>query len=154
MRLSPRTLGRILDPVRSFPSIPSSSHLSLSFESCFYLFLVVRDHCCCTRVFLLLRQAGRLLFSCSAQASLCGDFSRRAWALGAQAPVSVVLRLCCSEACGIFLDQGSNRCPLHWQAGSYPLDPQGSPSSESGLRSSALGFCHPAAPALALPASA
>ena len=88
MRLSPRTLGRILDPVRSFPSTPSSSHLSLSFESCFYLFLVVRDHCCCTRVFLSLRQAGRLLSSCSAQASLCGDFSCRAWALGAQAPVS------------------------------------------------------------------
>ena len=25
----------------------------------------------------------------------------------------------CSEACGIFLDQGSNPCPLHWQADSY-----------------------------------
>jgi len=24
-------------------------------------------------------------------------------------------RLSCSAACGIFLDQGSNLCPLHWQ---------------------------------------
>ena len=30
--------------------------------------------------------------------------------------VAVVPRLCCSKACGIFLDQGSNPCPLHWQA--------------------------------------
>ena len=29
--------------------------------------------------------------------------------------------LSCSEACGVFLDQGSNSCPLHWQADSYPL---------------------------------
>ena len=29
-------------------------------------------------------------------------------------------------ACGIFLDQGLNPCPLHWQAYSYPLH-QGSP---------------------------
>ena len=29
--------------------------------------------------------------------------------------------LSCSEACGVFTDQGSNPCPLHWQADSYPL---------------------------------
>ena len=33
----------------------------------------------------------------------------------------------CSVACGIFLDQGSNPCPLHWQADSQPLHHQGSP---------------------------
>ena len=33
----------------------------------------------------------------------------------------------CPEACGIFLDQGSNPCPLRWQMGSQPLDHQGSP---------------------------
>lgn len=27
--------------------------------------------------------------------------------------------LSCSVGCGIFLDQGSNLCPPHWQAGSY-----------------------------------
>ena len=30
-------------------------------------------------------------------------------------------------ACGIFPDQGSNPCPLHWQADSQPLRHQGSP---------------------------
>ena len=34
----------------------------------------------------------------------------------------------CSVACGIFPDQGSNPCPLHWQADSQPLRDQGSPS--------------------------
>ena len=33
----------------------------------------------------------------------------------------------CSAACGIFPDQGSNPCPLHWQADSQPLRHQRSP---------------------------
>ena len=33
----------------------------------------------------------------------------------------------CSAASGIFPDQGSNLCPLHWQADSQPLRHQGSP---------------------------
>ena len=33
----------------------------------------------------------------------------------------------CSAACGNFLHQGSNPCPLHWQADSQPLRHQGSP---------------------------
>ena len=33
----------------------------------------------------------------------------------------------CSAACGIFPDQGSNPCPLHWQVDSQPLSHQGSP---------------------------
>ena len=35
----------------------------------------------------------------------------------------------CSAVCGIFPDQGSNPCPLHWQADSQPLRHQGSPSA-------------------------
>ena len=34
----------------------------------------------------------------------------------------------CSAACGIFPDQDSNPCPLHWQADSQPLRHQGSPT--------------------------
>ena len=34
-----------------------------------------------------------------------------------------------SAACGIFPDQGSNPCPLHWQADSQPLRHQGSPGT-------------------------
>ena len=32
----------------------------------------------------------------------------------------------CSASCGIFPDQGSNPCPLHWQADSQPLRHRGS----------------------------
>ena len=35
----------------------------------------------------------------------------------------------CFAACGILPDQGSNPCPLHWQADSQPLRHQGSPTS-------------------------
>ena len=38
--------------------------------------------------------------------------------LGAQASVVVAHRLSCSAACGIFPDQGSNLCALHWQVDS------------------------------------
>ena len=67
-------------------------------------------------------------------ASHCGGFSCcGAQALGARASVvvacglqsagSVVVAhgLSGSTACGIFWDQGSNPCPLHWQAYSQPL---------------------------------
>ena len=51
-----------------------------------------------------------------------------------------------SVACGIFPDQGSNPCPLHWQADSQPLRHQGSPSHFFKiyfiyLFLAALGFC-------------
>ena len=36
-----------------------------------------------------------------------------------QASVVVVQGLSCSAACGIFLDQRLNPCPLHWQADSF-----------------------------------
>ena len=41
--------------------------------------------------------------------------------------VVVAHGLSCSAACGIFPDQGSNPCPLHWQVDSQPLRHQGSP---------------------------
>ena len=41
--------------------------------------------------------------------------------------VFVAHGLSCSVGCGIFLDQGSNPCPRHWQAGSLPLSHQGRP---------------------------
>ena len=79
---------------------------------------------------LYLWRAGALLH-CRARVSHCGGFSR----CGAQArghtgfsscssralePGSVVVvhGLSCPAACRIFPDQGSNLCPLHWQADS------------------------------------
>ena len=48
---------------------------------------------------------------------------------GSRRASSVVVAhgLSCSAARGIFPDQGSNLCPLHWQADSQPLRHQGSP---------------------------
>ena len=43
--------------------------------------------------------------------------------------VIVAYGLSCSAVCGIFPDQGTNPCPLHWQADSQPLCHQGSPSA-------------------------
>ena len=47
---------------------------------------------------------------------------------GLQSTQSTVVghRLCCSNACGVFLHQGSNECLLHWQVGSLPLSNLGS----------------------------
>ena len=48
-------------------------------------------------------------------ASHCGGFPYcRAWVLGTWPSVVVVHGLSCPAACGIFLDQGLNLCPLHW----------------------------------------
>ena len=69
-----------------------------------------------------------LLSSCVARASHCGGFfCCRARAPDTWASKLAALGLGCSVACGIFLDQGSNLCPLHWQVDSYALLHQGSP---------------------------
>ena len=52
------------------------------------------------------------------------------WSTGSRRAGSVIVAhgpSCCT-ARGIFPDQGSNPCPLHWQADSQPLRHQGSPN--------------------------
>ena len=84
--------------------------------------------CCCAQAFSSSGEWGLLFVAVRglliAVASLVA-----ARALGARASVVVAHGLSCSQACGIFLDQESNPCPLHWQADSYPLRHQGSPSN-------------------------
>ena len=43
-----------------------------------------------------------------------------------------------SAARGILPDQGSNPCPLHWQAGSQPLRHQGSPLTDKFIKENYL----------------
>ena len=52
------------------------------------------------------------------------------WSTGSRSAGSVTVahRPSCSAARGIFPDQGSNPCSLHWQADSQPLRHQGSPT--------------------------
>ena len=59
---------------------------------------------------------------CGAQVSVAGAL----WLQSADS-VDVAHGISCSVACGIFLDQGSNACFLHWQADSLPLSLQGGP---------------------------
>ena len=72
---------------------------------------------------------------CGAQALGHTGFSRHStWALYLWFPgdsmsagsIVVVHGLRYAMACGIFQDQGSNLCLLHWQVGSLPLSHQGS----------------------------
>ena len=124
----------------------SFCHLQDSFSSSGSRFiclgLAVLGLHCCVRAFSGLGEQGPLS-GCGVGASHCSGFSRcsaRAlgmWASvvvvhglsswGTQASVVMVHGLSCFLACGIFLDQGSNLCPLHLQVDSYPLYHQGSP---------------------------
>ena len=68
----------------------------------------------------------RPLPSCGAQASHRGGCSC-CEALACEGSVAVVHGRSRPMACGVFPDQGSNLCPLPWQADSYLLDHQGGP---------------------------
>ena len=50
------------------------------------------------------------------------------WSTGS---IVVVHRFSCSATCGLLPDQGSNPCPLHWQANSYPMHHQASPRTKT-----------------------
>ena len=108
----------------------------------FILFLVVLSLCCYAQAFSSCSKQG-LLSSCSAQASHCSSFSCcGARALGKRASVIVAHKLgscssrtleyvvgsvvvehgfSCTRASGIFPNQGSNLCTLHWQSDSYQI---------------------------------
>ena len=74
---------------------------------------------------------------CRAQTPERESFS--SW--GAQAPeprLSRGARLSCSASCGVFLAQGLNPWPLHWQMDSWPLSHQGIPSYDPLVFTSAV----------------
>ena len=58
----------------------------------------------------------------------CGFSGCDSWPLQSTGSVVVLNGLSCSSVCGIFLDQGWNPCPLHWQVNSLPLSHRGSRS--------------------------
>ena len=92
-----------------------------SFLSFVHLFVAALCLCCCTRAFSSFDEPG-LLSTCGLRAAHCSGFSCfEAWPLGVQASVVVEHGLSYPAACGIFLDQGSNPCLLHWRVDSLPL---------------------------------
>ena len=104
-----------------------SRHFIFFFNLFLFIYFWLRWVFVAAQAFSSCGERGLLL---GAQASHWGGFSCEAWGLGARASVvaarglqsagsvAVVHRLSCSTACGIFPDQGSNLCPLHWQADS------------------------------------
>ena len=99
--------------------------LNLFIFKIIYLFLAALGLCCCVPASSSCSEQGLLFIAVhgllAAVASLVAE--HRLQARGLQqlchaGSVVVVHRLSCAEACGIFPDQGSNPCPLHWQADS------------------------------------
>ena len=60
----------------------------------------------------------------------CGTWTQQLWLLGSITQAQKLWCMGCSSmARGIFSDQGSNLCLLHWQVDSLPLSHQGSTPS-------------------------
>ena len=73
---------------------------------------------CCAQAFSSCGEQG-LLFSCCVQAYHdSGFFCCKAQAPGCAGSVAAGCRLSCPEACGVFPEQGSKLCPLHWKVDS------------------------------------
>ena len=105
--------------------------LTFSFASFFFFNLFIYFWLCW--VFVSVRGLSPVVASGGHSSSRCAGLSLSRPLLlrstGSRRTGSVVVAhgLSCSMACGIFPDQGSNPCPLHWQADSQPLCHQGSP---------------------------
>ena len=104
-----------------------------------YLFLAALGIRCCAQALSSCSEQGPLFIAVrgpTAVASPAAEHGLQAHGLsscGSQAPErrlsSVEHGPRCSAACGIFPDQGTNPCPLHWQVDSQPLRHQGSPDT-------------------------
>ena len=115
------------------PKMNSSPALPLSFffnvNDCLYLFIYLW----LCWVFVSVRGLSLVAASGGHSSSRCAGLSLSRPLLlqstGSWRAGSVIMAHgpSCSAACGIFPDQGSNPCPLHWQTDSQPLRHQGSP---------------------------
>ena len=92
-----------------------------------YLFMAVLGLRFCARAFSSYGERGGPSSSRCAGLSLSRPLLLQSTGSRRAGSVVVAHGPSCSAACGIFPDQGSNPCPLHWQADSQPLCHQGSP---------------------------
>ena len=96
-----------------------------------FIYLFIYFWLCC--VFVSVRGLSLVAASGGHSSSRCAGLSLsrplllRSTSSGRAGSVVVAHGPSCSAACGIFPDQGSNPCPLHWQADSQPVRHQGSP---------------------------
>ena len=107
--------------------------LWLAFSYSFFKFIYLFIYLCLCWVFVsvwglpLVAASGGHSSSRCAGLSLSQPLLLRSTGSRRAGSVIVAHRPSCSVACGIFPDQGSNPCLLHWQADSQPLRHQGSP---------------------------
>ena len=110
-----------------FPSRSSFFYLFI----CFFVYLFIYLWLCW--VFVSVRGLSLVAASRGHSSSRCAGLSLSwpllLWSIGSRRAGSAIVAHgpSRSAACGIFPDQGSNPCPLHWQANSQPLRHQGSP---------------------------
>ena len=97
----------------------------------FLIILVMQGLCYCEQAFSRCSKQG-LLFAAVDGLSL--QWLRLLRTTGVWVSAVVTHRLSCSEACGIFLDQGSNPCPPPLASDSNPLYHQGSPRASYTMR--------------------
>ena len=91
--------------------------------------MAVLGLCFCARAFSSCGKRGPLFIAVRApRLSLSRPLLLRSTGSRRAGSVIVAHGPSCSAACGIFPDQGSNPCPLLWQADSQPLRHQGSPT--------------------------
>ena len=99
----------------------------------FLIFTYLFIHFCLCWVFVSVRGLSLVAASGGHSSSRCAGLSLSRPLLlrsrGSRRAGSVIVAHgpSCSAARGIFPDQGSNLCPLHWQVDSQPLRHQGSP---------------------------
>ena len=104
--------------------------IRLLFKNFIYLFIYL--WLCC--VFVSVRGLSPVVASGDHSSSQCAGLSlsrplllRRSMGSRRAGSVIVAHGPSCSAACGIFPDQGSNPCPLHWQADFSTTAPPGKP---------------------------
>ena len=99
-------------------TLPALSDPAFLFFFLINLFLAALGLRCCVWAFFLVAVSGG--YSSLPCAGLSLRWPLSSWSTGSRCAGSVVVAhgLSCSAACGIFLNQGSNPCPLHWQADS------------------------------------
>ena len=139
--MSPALAGRFL--TTSLPPILDAPHLgqpgSLTPASSFFFKFYLFIYFWLCWVFVSARGLSPVAASGGHSSSRCAGLSLSRplllWSTGSRRAGSVVVvhGPSCSAACGIFPDQCSNPCPLHWQADSQPLRHQGSPPPASSV---------------------
>ena len=101
---------------------------------CFFFFIFIFFYFWLCWVFVSVRGLSLVVASGGHSSSRCAGLSLSRPLLlqsaGSRRAGSVIVAHgpSCCMACGIFPDQGSNLCALHWQADSQPLRHQGSPT--------------------------